>query len=74
MYTEYARNLQPRANATPENEEAKEEQQDAANLEALSAEDGLNEEDTCGIRRPNYILNDIYLVRLECPPFFGFVR
>ena len=74
MYTEYARNLQPRANATPENEEAKEEQQDAANLEALSAEDGLNEEDSCGIRRPNYILNDIYLVRLECPPFFGFVR
>lgn len=75
MYTNYARNMELRSSATPENEEAKQEQDEEGSLEeALQAQESLNEEDAKGIMKPTYALGEIYLIRLERPPFFGFAR
>ena len=75
MYTNYARNMDLRSSATPEIEEAKQEHHEEGSLEeAMLAQEGLNEEDAKGILKPTYVLGDIYLIRLERPPFFGFAR
>ena len=64
-----------RERGAPEDEEAKMEAQEDRNLIDLEQEgDGLNEQDEKGTIRPNYKLNEIYLIRLERPPFFGFAR
>ena len=42
--------------------------------EVMLAQEGSNEEDAKGILKPTYVLGDIYLIRLERPPFFGFAR